>query len=477
MKKILAITMMIVMTLSVIVGCNGGSPTPSISNTPSVSPTSGIDLSQDWSVLENTDPGAFETIGLYTWEDDPTQHDFWKASGITTLQFCDRGWYYNAEAFNLKTYLKRMTECVDSAKEAGFDVYVILFSNIEQYMGPNPTEPTGLGVKFHPSDEVKLADRLYYIGLSVEAMSKADGFTFFAGDPGGIPNGMGPGTVDDYIEMALKVSEVVREKAPDAAFNINPWAVTMFETPNVSAMTAAFWLKETVLSKIIIDNENLLGKDIGIELPGHDHYRPLAIRLLTQTNNMPEKPFPQKEDVDKIFAKNTPRVWAWPYFLLDEADDGDRGVNNTVLPQIETRYIEKYISDMRETGVNGIIGSWSYAGYQSKMLNTYAFGRLASDVTATSEGVIAEFAQFIAKPESRDELTEILKYIENNSNFENKLPDEHQLDEYDTSIESPQQALEILATVEVNDINKFPLANTPEKYLQQLKERLELMIG
>ncbi|MHB8964008.1 MAG: hypothetical protein ACYC5K_12755, partial [Saccharofermentanales bacterium] len=249
MGKIAAILIMIILILSVIIGCNDESSTPSISDTSSVSPTSGIDLSQDWSILADTDPGGFKTIGLYTWEDDPTQHDFWKACGITTLQFCDRGWYFNAQTFNLKTYLKRMAECVDSAKAAGFEVYVILFSNIEQYMGPNPTEPTGLGVKFHPSDEVKLADRLHFIGLSVDAMKKADGFTFFAGDPGGIAGKMGTVSVEDYIQMAIKVGEVVREKAPDAAFNINPWAVSMFETPNVSVMTAAFWLKETALSK------------------------------------------------------------------------------------------------------------------------------------------------------------------------------------------------------------------------------------
>jgi hypothetical protein len=456
-------------------GTASGTLSSAATLSPSIVPAD--DLSQDWSGLSGRNNGGITTTGLYTWDDNPSQHAFWKACGVTTLQFCDRGWWFNASSGDLEAYLQRMKSGIRSAQKSGFKVYVILFSNISQYMGPNATEPTGLGVKFHPDDTEKLNSRLYYIGKTVEILKEADGFTFFAGDPGGIPNSLGEGSAEDYTAMALKVREVVREKAPGANFNLNPWAVTMFETPNVSAMTVAFWQKEAEIGRSIIASDDLAGPDIGIEIPGHDYYRPLALRLYVQTNKIPERMFPQKSDIDSLYVRQTKRVWAWPYFLLDEADDGDKGSNGTYLPQFETRYIHSYVSAMRILGENGIIGSWSYAGYQSKMMNTYAFARMVNDVSATPESVIDEFCCFISEPQTRKTLAEIIKFIENHSNFESKLPDKYKLGKMSTTVTSAAQALTLLDTVKENSANKFPLPLGPDEYLELLKQRLEMMIG
>ncbi|MBR6426372.1 MAG: hypothetical protein IKS28_00955, partial [Clostridia bacterium] len=40
---------------------------------------------------------SFGTVGLYVWNNNPSQYSFWKKIGIDTLQFCDRGWWYNSE--------------------------------------------------------------------------------------------------------------------------------------------------------------------------------------------------------------------------------------------------------------------------------------------------------------------------------------------------------------------------------------------
>lgn len=471
MKKILSLLLGVALMLPIF-GCTGSTPTSEPSDPPA---SVGNDLSVDWSFVTEGDNGGIDTVGLYTWEDSPSQHAFWKAIGITTLQFCDRGWWYNATDFSLKTYLRGMADDIASAKKAGFKVQVILFANIEQYKGPYPKEPTGLGVKFHPDDEEAMADRLHYLQMTVEAMKQADGFTIFAGDPGGIPNSLGTGDVYDYIKFSTQVADMIRQTAPEAEININPWAVTMFETPNKSAMTADFWLRETELTKILLQQENLIGEDIGVELAFHDYYRPLVLRSYVTSNKLPQTLFPQPSDISALLERQTQRVWAWPYFLLDEADDGDKGNSHTTLPQFETRYICDYVTRVRQAGVNGIIGSWSYTGFETKMLNTYAFARACYNKDITPEQIINEFVCTIATPETRGALAEVIKYIENDSNHQKKLPADFRQPNLSTTLTSPDQAMELLATVQENKDNKFPLPYSAEKYLKDLKERLELM--
>lgn len=476
MKRIILLLLATVLLIPA-VGCSSGATNPSSAggNTSTPSNETPFDLSVDWSFITQGDSGGINTVGLYTWEDSAGQHEYWKALGITTLQFCDRGWYWNSEDFSLRTYLRNMQSGIASAKAAGFEVYIILFANIEQYKGPYPHEQTGIGVKFHPDDQEAMADRLYYLEMSVEWMKEADGFTIFAGDPGGIPNTLGDGDVYDYIGFCQQVAEMVKRTAPNAKVNINPWAVTMFETPNISAMTADFWLRESQLTKIILEQDNLIGEDIGVELAFHDYYRPLVLRNYVNSGKLPAELFPTKNDITSLLNKNTKRVWAWPYFLLDEADDGDKGNSSTLLPQLETRYIQDYVSRVRQTGVNGIIGSWSYNGYQTKMLNTYAFARCCYNKDVTPEQIITEFAQAIATKETRAALVEVLKYIENDSNHQKKLPAICRQPDFETSLTDPDAAIALLSTVVANKENKFPLPYKPEKYLKDLKSRLQLM--
>ncbi|MBR7093069.1 MAG: hypothetical protein IKI50_07830 [Clostridia bacterium] len=473
MKKIALYLLAVGLLLSV-TAC-GGNGDPSGSVDPASTQEPAHDLSLDWSFITEGDSGGLDTVGLYIWEANPSQYEFWKALGINTLQLCDRGWYYNANDFSLRSYLRKMADGVASAKQAGFKVYVILFSNIEQYKGPYPKEPTGIGTKFHPDDQAAMEDRLYYLKMSVEAMKEADGFTIFAGDPGGIPNTLGEGDVYDYINFCRQAADMIHETVPQAEININPWAVTMYETPNRSAMTAAFWLRETELTKIIMEEDDLLGESLGLELACHDYYRPLVLRQYFQTQTIPEQMFPTKDDITAVLNKGVRRMWAWPYFLLDEADDGDKGVNNTTLPQIESRYIVDYVQRVRQVGVNGAIGSWSWGGYKAKMLNTYAFARACHDATVTAEQILGEFAQAIATPDTRAALTEVLKYVENDSNHQKKLPVVFRKPNFECSLFEADEALALLETVQPNTNNQFPLAYSPKEYLKDLKARVELM--
>ncbi len=415
---------------------------------------------------------GFETIGLYVWRDTPDQHAFWKACGLNTLQFCDTGWHQRADL--LDDYYAGFAADVASAQRDGFKVWVILFSNIAQWLGPEDFEPTGTGVKFYPRDRAALDSRLHYLAKTVKALKAADGFSFFAGDPGGVPSALGPAELADWTNMALEVEAVVKREAPKAKFNLNPWAIAMWVNPELSAMTSAWWVAEHNTTKALLETEGILGEGSGLELAGHNYYRALALRTLSAEGLQPEL-LPTAEDARKLRARGVNRLWAWPYFLLDEADDGDESAAGSLWgqTQIDTRYIHQYVNQMREVGMTGIIGNWSYNGYLPGALNTYAFGRFASDLAATPEQVLAEYAHYVADGATAPSLIQIFRFIENHSNWEQKLPPEHRLPAFKCSLHSARAALARLETVQVNPAPGFPLPEPPEDYLRRVQGRLE----
>lgn len=412
------------------------------------------------------------TVGLYVWTDTPDQHDFWKHCGINMLQVCDIGWYRNSNTL-LDPYLDSMAEQINNMKKDGFSVNVILFSTIQQWEGPGDFEPTRIGEKFHPSDKLKMEKRLKYIEKSIMKLSMADGFTLFAGDPGGVTAELGAADHSYYTEMGREVLSLIKLHAPGAYFNFNPWAVTMFPYPEVSCEEAKWWLKESEITSEIISQENLIGEEIGIELPCHDYYRAMALERYHREGYDPK--FPSIADIRTIKDKNTKRIWAWPYFILDEADDGDtNGGVVTDLTQSETRYIYKFVGDMSNlNGINGIIGNWSYKGYLSKSMNTYAFGRFVNDPSATPESVMKEYAGNVTTASSSDLLVEIMKYIENNSNWQRKLPPTKRLPDFETDIRTASDALKRFDEIKVNE-QYIPgrLPETPGDYLARIKSRL-----
>jgi hypothetical protein len=416
---------------------------------------------------------GFETVGLYVWRDTPNQHAFWKACGINTLQFCDTHWSHRAD--QLDDYYVQFARDIESARKDGFRVYVILFSNIAQWQGPEAWEPSGTGVLFDPRDPQALDERLAAIGRAVRALHEADGFTFIAGDPGGaIGAKFGPRTVEDWMQMARRVQETVRREAPHAEFNVNPWAITYWQYPQVGCDSSEWWIQETVLTRRVLAAPDLIGPMCGVELPGHNYYRAMALRNFHKDGLTPDL-CPTADDVRRLQARGAKRFWAWPYFLLDEADDGDVGPDGKLLPgtQIETRYIHRLVNQMRGIGMNGIIGNWSYAGYLPKALNTYAFGRFSRDPKATPEQVIDEYARYVADEATWPALAQVLRFIENRSNWQRKLPPPARLPDLPCSLHSVEAAQTALRSV-IPGINpSFALPEPPAAYLARLQKRLE----
>jgi len=420
-------------------------------------------------------PSAFSTVGLYVWRDTPSQHAFWKACGINTLQFCDTHWSIRADL--LDDYYARFAADISRASRSGFKTDVILFSNIAQWMGPAEREPSGTGVLLDPRDPKALESRLGALRKAVRMLQQADSFTFIAGDPGGsIRAKFGPLAADDWVAMARAVRDVVKREAPRADFNVNPWAIAYWQYPNLGCGGSQWWVREGELTKAILAEPDLIGRSCGVQLPGHNYYRAMALRTLSTDGIRPDL-LPNSDDVRALKARGTKRIWAWPYFLLDEADDGDVGPDGRIIPgvQIETRYIHRLVGQMRKIGMNGIVGNWSYAGYLAKALNTYAFARFCRDPRATPEGVIDEYAKCVADDATWRDLAQVLRFIEGQSNWQRKLPADWRLPPLVCDIQSAKAALEELGRVVPRAKPLFALPEKPQEYLNRLSERLRGM--
>lgn len=408
---------------------------------------------------------TFETVGVYLWpswaRETTGDYEFWKASGYNTIFFLVTGISFVPPAVrdaNLVAYRKR----IEDAQEAGFKVGIVLLSNISK-----------TGHSYDPRDEQQMTGRLADIKLVIQSLSIANSITFFAGDPGGTPSKLGSDGVKYFWEMALKVQAMVGQYAPHSLFNINLWAITHWDDINISPFSVDFWRKEVEYSKVLLANTDF--KETGIEFPLHNYYRSLALHEYTKAGLEPEK-YPTKQDIADLYARGVKQQWAWPYFLIDEVDDGYTGylISKVHPTQSETRYIRDIVAVSRKLRLNGMIvnAAIDSLGFQTEVLNVYALGRMCSDPLLTPEQVIDDFAGLIANADTRRVLADVLMFVENNSTWEASIPPSFRMPSFNSKYKQANAALDALAYVEANTAFQFPLPIAPKEYLERLRTRL-----
>jgi hypothetical protein len=215
-----------------------------------------------------------------------------------------------------------------------------------------------------------------------------------------------------------------------------------------------------------------------VEFPAHNSYRSLTLRIF-RAAGIPPEPCPTAEEVRTLRARGIERLWAWPYFLLDEVDDGYIGsVWKTYgQAQAETRYLHRLAGELRRLGCNGVIGNHGDThSCRAEALNVYAFTRFGRDPAATPAGVIDEFAGHVADEATQDALAQVLRFIENHSSWQASLPPEDRLEDFDCGdLASAAEALRRLNQVTSRTHPTFPLPEPPADYLQRLRQRLEVL--
>ena len=416
--------------------------------------------------------GGFETIGLYCAlptdppPKDPRMYEFFKACGYNYLEFCEAG--FRSRADLLPDYYKEMSRAINLAHERGLRVGIVLLAGMKQWRGPDKSGYLGA---FSPLDKAKLQDRFMYLRQAVSSLRNADVFILLPGDPGGDPEGRS--TSEDLLAFCRNVRQIVKQQAPEAKFMVNLWAVAEWEgfPPTRSVR---FWQHEIKLSRAVAAAPDLVGPSCGVSFPLHNYYRSLALSCYAAAGVEPEL-YPTAKDVQILRMRGVKSVLGWPYFLVDEADDGFIRPNNVESKgqsSAETRYIRALIDSVHSIGLDGLVGNAIFFPVES--LNIYAFGQMCRSPNVKPEQVLDQYAGFIADENTRAALGQVLRYIENYSNWQNSLPPSHRLKNLEVpGLSSASAAVKLLAQVKPCASPAIPLLEPPAVYLGRLNKRLE----
>jgi len=441
----------------------------------------GTFLFQDSSIFERDTRGSsargrgFETVGLYASlptdppPKDPRVYDFFKACGYNYLEFCEAGFRFRPDL--LPEYYKDMSSAIALAHDKGFRVGIVLLAGMEQWTGPDSTLGANFPGVFSPRDKTQLTERFAHLRYAVSQLRGADVFVFLPGDPGGDPEGNS--TLEDCVSFCRQVQEIVKQQAPAATFILNLWAIAQWEGfPSPSSLR--FWEQEVKLSRAAVAAPGLLGPRSGVSFPLHNYYRSLALSRYSRAGLKPEL-YPAAQDIQALRTRAVSPLLGWPYFLVDEVDDGFIKPNNHESggqSSCETRYIRALVDCGRRLGLDGLVANAIFR--EAESLNIYAFGQMCRSAELTPERVIDQYAGFVADEKTRGVLARVLRYIENHSNWQNSLPASYRLKDFDLPhVLSAPVALDLLARVKPRVQPAIPLLEPPATYLGRLKKRLE----
>lgn len=408
----------------------------------------------------------FTAVGLYIQPPQAAQqhyYEFLRAAGYNYLEFVDGG--FGVRPDRLDAYYDDMAAQIATAQGHGFEVWMLLLAGMKQWPGP---EPSGYAGSFSALDREQLEQRLSYLRRAAAGLSGADGLAFFAGDPGGDPEGRS--TVDDCLAFAREVHRIARLYAPRTRFSLNLWAVAEW-AGFPSPFGLEFWRKQVELSRHIAGDQTLLGSDCGLVFSLDGYYRSLTLACYAEAGLEPER-FPTAADVAALRERGVSPLLGWPYFIVDEVDDGFITPNNVASggqAQAETRYLRAIIDQGRALGLDGLVANASFIAAEA--LNIYVFGRMCRDAGLTPEAALAEYASILAES-GADELTQVLRLIENQSNWQHSLPAEFRLPDLPCELDAAA-ALAALARVEPRAEPPIPLPEPPAVYLARLHRRLE----
>ncbi|MBI2297429.1 MAG: hypothetical protein HYU66_00510 [Armatimonadetes bacterium] len=390
---------------------------------------------------------------------------FYRAAGYDSFEFLERGFGIRPD-LHAKYYADTAAQ-IATAQRYGFRVWILLLAAMKQWRGP---ADNGYLASFSALDRPQLDERLANLEHAVEALRGADGFVFFAGDPGGDPEGRS--TVHDCIDFARQVRDIVHLQAPRAGFVVNLWAVAEW-TGFPSPFGLRFWQQQVTASRAVAEDPALLGPRCGVTFSLDNAYRSLALACYAGAGLRPEI-YPQAADVQRLHARGVRPILGWPYFLVDEVDDGFITPNNVASrgqSQAETRYIRAIVDHGRAVGLDGLVANAAFV--EAEALNVYAFGRMCREPGLKPEALLDQYARLLAEPGSANELALVLRFIENHSNWHHSLPPAYRLPALDDNGMTANAALQRLAGVRPRAAAPIALPEPPAQYLSRLRRRVE----
>ena len=120
------------------------------------------------------------------------------------------------------------------------------------------------------------------------------------------------------------------------------------------------------------------------------------------------------------------RLLGWPYFLVDEADDGFLRPNNAGNPRRLATSGLFQTADVA-LGLDGLVGNAVFR--RAEPINIHAFAQMCRSDAPKPEQVIEQYAGFLA--DAKTTYPGGGPFVENYSNWQNRLPAQFHLKHFD----------------------------------------------
>lgn len=364
------------------------------------------------------------------------------ACKIDMMEFCTQASFIRIPSTDFEyNRIKIMKEVIRYAHSKGVKVWLILSANVlssvpdgqlpvdqrksKSFSEPCPQEPENL-------------EKLYKVTTYfIEQYDEVDGYEIFAGDWGGC--GCGKCDYKTYLWLAGEYYKIIRKYNKDALVCLNMWSVSSWSDYDRSNF---IWQDifdlETKVTSNILESIDMLPNDVGITIPFHHLYRPLAVGRRTY-DECPA--WPDEKRISSL-RKSGREVFAWPHFIMenDPYHIGRWGYFNC-----RVRYLREIVNKLVKRNVSGIVGNL-YNPYLQP-LSAYAFGRLCADSTLDEQQILLDFAALISYKDDIQDMYLVLAFMENNDPWESDLPHAMRLEKLPSSIDL-NQALELLTTIQ-----------------------------
>lgn len=308
--------------------------------------------------------------------------------------------------------------------------------------------------------EKTIANPLFYM----ETYREADFFEEFAADWGGC--NCGECGVPEFLHYVRVLGERLAHLNRKATLYADTWCISFWAKDPLAKGWKSMFDQEIEGSREVIAALPDLPKNVGIALPAHHHYRPLAF---TEYGGKSKTPlFPTEADVRAV-RKTGRKILTWPHFIMD--DDAYRPKSWGIVHS-EVRYLHALLQSLRRVGIDSVIGNLYLPLLQ--ISNTYAYGRLLENPDTPPLAILKDFAGLIAHKKDVNSLMEILVWMENNSYWQQQMPLDGRLPGLPCSL-NRAAAAKFTATIRSNSKPGLPLPISPELWLQNLRRSIYRM--
>ncbi len=308
--------------------------------------------------------------------------------------------------------------------------------------------------------EKTLTNPLFYM----ETYREADFFEEFAADWGGCE--CGKCGVPEFLRYVRVLAERLATLNPKATLYADTWCISFWRKNPMSDGWKGVFDREISGTREVIAALPTLPKNVGVALPCHHHYRPLAF---TEYGGRDKTPlFPVEADVHQVHEAKRAML-AWPHFVMD--DDAFRPKSWGIVHS-EVRYIAALLQSLQRVGVDSVIGNLYLPLLQ--VSNAYAFGRLTENPNRKPQDILHDFARLIAQREDVDKLTDALLWLENNSYWSQQMPPTGRLPDLPCTL-NRAQAAQIAAAIRPNPKPALPLPIAAEAWLRDLQRSINRM--